>query len=414
MKILNSSNVAELVNLMLRNSRGTTTSEETEGNPGLIVKEDLSNLVEGGKELSNNLTELNMKNIVTGMLEGVGKILYENVRVSGPSEFDIFVDDSEFLTMIEKVRINGIEFEKSYQYDTTGGSSFSDMFNNHPLQFTVTVWNQVSVYRTKPYTISYDQLASSVRSAEGLTKLIGEIYAVVESTYMQALREAEKRVIMNQMANTAMYRSGANVIDLLAEFKRETGTTCTKQTALVSDAFKRWVPGYLKKLINRMRKPTANYNGANNLINTDDSDRRALMLDDFKIALQTISTANQGTAFGDVISQFKETCYIQNFNECNKIDVVPCKAPTLTSGKHVTEVVIEDIVGFVWDKRGTMISSPGIRAGANRNDFDQWTNYVHNFKLREMTDEGSNAVLLVMHSADATEKAYTITEEDDA
>ena len=32
----------------------------------------------------------NFRNVITGMLEGVGKILYENAKLSSPSRFDIF------------------------------------------------------------------------------------------------------------------------------------------------------------------------------------------------------------------------------------------------------------------------------------------------------------------------------------
>ena len=69
MKILTSSNVATLVNTMLKNARGTTTAAgDGASADGLIVAEDLSNIVDGGKELSNSLTMENFKNVVTGIL----------------------------------------------------------------------------------------------------------------------------------------------------------------------------------------------------------------------------------------------------------------------------------------------------------------------------------------------------------
>ena len=223
MKILTSSNVASLVNLMLRNAEGKTTQAgDGASADGLIVMEDLSNLVDGGETLSNSITMENFRNVITGMLEGVGKILYENAKLSSPSRFDIFVDYNEFMTVIEKVRISAIEFEQSYLYATSGGSSFADMFNNHPLTFTVKVWNTIATYRTKPFTISMKQLKSACMNPEELTRLIGQIYAVVETTYYMAIREAEKRVIMNQIGNCAMYNSGALIVDLLKVYKDAT------------------------------------------------------------------------------------------------------------------------------------------------------------------------------------------------
>lgn len=411
MKILTSANVAALVNIMLDNARGTTTTTEGASGAGLIVQEDLSNLVDAGAELSGTLTMTNFRNVVTGMLEGVGKILYENAKLSTPSRFDLFIDESEYLTVVEKVRISAIEFEESYIHATSGGSSFADMFNNHPLTFTVKVWNTVGDYRTKPYTISLIQLASAARDPAEITRLLGQIYAVVETTYYTAIREAEKRVIMNQMANCCMYRSGVTVIDVLKAYKDATGTTLTTATMNDSDAFKRWFYGFYSHLILMMKEASGNYNCEGNLINTDDEDRRELLLEPFYTSLRTISVYQDGANFKDALKDVTVIPFIQNINEPQKISIMPCETPIITSGKHVTDVTITNILGMIWDRRGTFLTATKIETGFQDNNFDKWTNYVHNFSVREMCDKGSNAILLVAKDAAGSSKAYTITEE---
>lgn len=413
MKILTSANVAALVNIMLDNARGTTTTTEGAPAAGLIVAEDLSNLVDAGAELSGTLTMANFRNVVTGMLEGVGKILYENAKLSTPSRFDLFIDESEYLTVIEKVRISAIEFEQSYIHATSGGSSFADMFNNHPLTFTVKVWNTVGDYRTKPYTISLIQLASAARDPEELTRLLGQIYAVVEVTYYTAIREAEKRVIMNQAANCCMYRSGVTVIDVLKAYKDATGTTLTTATMNTSDDFKRWFYGFYSHIKMLMGEPSGNYNAEQNLINTDDEDMRAFLVEPFYTSLRTISVYQDGANFKDVLDGVTIVPFIQNINEPQKISIMPCETPVITSGKHVTNVAIENILGMLWDRRGTFLTATKIETGFQDNNFDKWTNYVHNFSVREMCDKGSNAVLFVAKDATGTNKAYTITEVSD-
>lgn len=413
MKILTSSNVAALVNLMLKNARGTTTTTDGASSNGLIVAEDLSNLVDAGAELSGTLTMANFRNVVTGMLEGVGKILYENAKLSTPSRFDLFIDESEYLTVIEKVRISAIEFEQSYIHATSGGSSFADMFNNHPLTFSVKVWNTVGDYRTKPYTISMIQLASAARDPEELTRLLGQIYAVVEVTYYTAIREAEKRVVMNQIANCVMYRSGVNVIDVLKAYKDATGTTLTTATMHTSDEFKRWFYGFYEHIKMLMGEPSGNYNAEQNLINTDDEDRREFLTEPFYTSLRTISVYQSGENYKDALSKAVVVPFIQNINEPQKISVMPCETPVITTGKHVTNVAVENILGMIWDRRGTFLTATKIETGFQDNNFDKWTNYVHNFSVREMCDKGSNAVVFVAKDATGTNKAYTITEESD-
>lgn len=414
MKILTSANVAALVNIMLDNARGTTTTTEGATAAGLIVAEDLSNLVDAGAELSGTLTMANFRNVVTGMLEGVGKILYENAKLSTPSRFNLYVDESEYLTVIEKVRISAIEFEQSYIHATSGGSSFADMFNNHPLTFTVKVWNTIGDYRTKPYTISMLQLASAARNPEELTRLLGQIYAVVEVTYYTAIREAEKRVITNQIANACMYRSAVTVIDVLKAYKDATGTTLTTATMNTSDDFKRWFYGFYAHIKMLMGEPSGNYNCEGNLINTDDEDRREFLTEPFYTSLRTISVYQDGANFKDALSGAVIVPFIQNINEPQKISVMPCEAPVITSGKHVTNVTVENILGAIWDRRGTLITATKIETGFQENNYDKWTNYVHNFSVREMCDKGSNMVVFVAKDATGTNKAYTITEESDS
>ncbi|MCQ2088072.1 MAG: hypothetical protein MJZ37_08450 [Bacilli bacterium] len=419
MKHFNSANVAAVVNLMIKNARGTTTTDDGAAGEGLIVKEDLSNFIDAGKLLTNDITMANFRNIITGMLEGVGTILYENAKVVSPSRFDLMVDTSEFLTAVEKVRISSIDFEQSYKYAKTGGSSFSDMFDNHPLTFSVTVWNSIASFRTKPYTISYDQLRSSVANQAELTRLIGQIYAVVEATYYTALRELEKRIVMAQMANACLYRNGVNVIDVLQAFKAQTNVTLTPKTMHESDAFKRWIYGFIKHLRLLMSEPSPDYNTAKNVIETEGDDFRGFILEPYYTSIRTISKQEDMADLKDAFDGFKEIAYIQNKHEYNKIDVEPIDPPVVTPGKHVVGVTVNDIFGMIWDKRGTLMSSPGIETGTQHNDFDKHDNYVHLFDVREMCDRGSNAVLLVAHDAtanpsDPTTLSYIFAEESDA
>lgn len=415
MKILTSSNVAALVNLMLRNATGkTTASGDGATSDGLIVSEDLSNLVDGGTALSNSITLTNFRNVITGMLEGVGKILYENAKLSSPSRFGIYVDVNEYLTVLEKVRISAVEFEQSYIQATSGGSSFADMFNNHPLTFSVKVWNTIATYRTKPFTISLNQLKSACMNPEELTRLIGQIYAVVEVTYYTAIREAEKRVIMNQIANCAMYNNGVLVVDVLKAFYDATGTSVTTATYKTSDAFKRWFYGYFAHIKMLMGEISGNYNTEKNLINTDTEDMRSFLLEPFYTSLRTISVYQDNAYFKDALDGVKIIPFIQNINEPDKISVVPVDPPVLTVGKHVSNVAVSGIIGMIWDKRGTLVTATEIEAGVVHNDFDKWDNYTNNFSIREMCDKGSNAIVFAVCDATGTLSPIAITEESDS
>jgi hypothetical protein len=180
-----------------------------------------------------------------------------------------------------------------------------------------------------------------------------------------------------------------------------------------SDSFKRWFYGFYEHLKMLMGEPSGNYNAETNLINTDSEDMREFLVEPFYTSLRTISVYQDGADFKDALSGATVIPFIQNINEPQKISVMPCEAPVITSGKHVTNVTIENVIGMIWDRRGTFLTATRIETGFQDNNFDKWTNYVHNFSVREMCDKGSNAILLVAKDATGANKAYKITEASD-
>ena len=211
-----------------------------------------------------------------------------------------------------------------------------------------------------------------------------------------------------------MYNSGALIVDLLKVYKDATGTTLTTTTYKDSDAFKRWFYGYFKHVKMLMGEISGNYNTEGNLINTDSEDMRAFLLEPFMTSLRTISVYQDGANFKDALDGVKEIPFIQNINEPDKISVLPVDPPVLTVGKHVSKVAVENIVGMIWDKRGTLVTATDIEAGTQHNDFDKWDNYVNNFSVREMCDKGSNAIVFVVKDATGTNKAFAVSEESDS
>lgn len=162
-----------------------------------------------------------------------------------------------------------------------------------------------------------------------------------------------------------------------------------------------------------MGEISGNYNTEGNLINTDDEDMRAFLLEPFMTSLRTISVYQENANFKDALDGVKEIPFIQNINEPDKINVLPVDPPIITAGKHVDYVTVENIVGMIWDKRGTLVTATDIEAGVQHNDFDKWDNYVNNFSVRELCDKGSNAIVFVVKDATGTNKAFNVHEASD-
>lgn len=419
MVLYDSSKTATLMNMTLKNLAGTTTTTDGASADGLTVAADLSNFVQCGQAMATALTNTPtlFYNVVTNMLETVADIYYEIASSAGYklNAYDLQVSRGEFACLREKVRINDKDFEASFLLDGTYSSSFSDMFGKHPFTFDVKVWGNKGVYRTKPFTISYEQLKTSVQSVEGYERLIAAMWSVIDCVMEIAVSESPYFLIRQQIANAAMYRSGVRVINLCAAYKAETGA----EFGGADDAsFACWFIRKQRRLRELLRKKTNLFSGkATITMNTPEPLEKKFLLSDF---YDLINTGLAGIYHDDKIGNLDDynlEPYIQNINEPHTLDIVPANPPVITSGKHVTGVTFSGtIVGMIWDKRGTFWTTEYRKISENPNRFDDHVNYISTVAAQHCVDEDSNVIVFVIDSTktgDNYNPGYTITEESD-
>lgn len=414
MIIFPSNKVADLVNVTLANTWGTTTTADGATNDGLTCNEDLSNIVQCGAEINNALTKSPSMfyNTVTKMLETVSDIYYETItsNYSDLNRYGLEVSSGEFACLKEKVRIDSQPFEAAFVLDGEGNSTFDDLFAKHPFTFDVKVWGNKGFYRTKPFTLSYEILKTSVQSRNGWDRLIAEMWGVIDAVMDLALAESPYFLIKQQIANAALYRNGVRVINLAAEFKSETGETFT---ATNEPKFAKWFVKYQRHINKLMTRVTNKYSGKSTLkMNTPESFKCKWLIDMFYDDINDgLSGVYHDNKIGN-IDDYELEPFIQNVNEPYKLEVTPANAPILTLGSHVTKVTFNKIVGMIWDKRGTFWNSEYRKVANNPNAFDDHVNYVSTAGAQHCVDEDSNVVVFVI---DTTEngKGYVITEEKD-
>lgn len=408
--IFPSTYTAAVVNAAIENLQGTTTTTEGATADGLIITEDLSNIVQAGQLITNTLTVDNFVNSVTNMLETVGKIYFECLTSEDYDDdmFGLRVEQTEFACLREKVRIDQTKFEASFVLDDTYSSSFSDLFGKHPFTFKVKVWGNKGFYRTKPFTISYEMYKSSVQSRNGWDELIAQMWGVVDAVVDIALTESPWFLVRQQMANCAMYRSGARVVNLEDVYESETGNT---YSAANETKFAEWFVKWQRHLRKIMRKATTKFCGASvPPINTPARYERAFLLDTFYDDINAgLAGIYHDNKIGN-IDDYDLVPYIQNVNEPSKLDIVPANPPVLTPNKHVTKVTATGIVGMIWDKRGTFYNLEYKKVASNTNTFDDHVNYISTVGAQHCVDEDSNAIVFVLGHSDG----FTITEESDS
>ena len=408
--IFPSSETAKVINAAIKNLQGTTTTDDGATSDGLIISEDLSNIVQAGQLVSQSLTVSNFVNSVTNMFETVGRIYFECLTSEDYDDdlFDLQVDKAEFACLREKVRIDQTKFEASFVLDDTYSSSFDDLFGKHPFSFKVKVWGNKGFYRTKPFTISYEMYKSSVQNRSGWEELIAQMWGVIDAIVDIAQSESPWFLVRQQMGNAAMYRSGVRVINLEDVYETETGNT---YSAPNESKFAAWFVRYQRHLRKIMRKATNKFCGASvPPINTPMRFERTFLLDTFYDQInEGLSGIYHDNKVGN-IDDYDLVPYIQNVNEPDKLDIVPANPPVLTPGKHVTGVTATGIVGMIWDKRGTFYNLEYKKVADNPNRFDDHVNYISTVGAQHCVDEDSNVVVFVLTHSDG----FVISEDSDS
>lgn len=419
MVLYDSSKTATLMNVTLKNLAGTTTTTDGASADGLTVAEDLSNYVQCGQAMSNALTNTPSLffNAVTKMLETVADIYFEVMSSDGYklNAYDLQVSRGEFACLKEKVRIKPEDFEAAFVLDGSSSSTFNDLFGKHPFSFDVKVWGNKGIYRTKPFTISYEMFKTSVQSVAGYERLIAAMWAVIDAVMEIAVSESPYFLIRQQIANAALYRNGVRVVNLVPEYEADTGKTFT---AVDEQSFSSWFVRRQRYDRQLMRKVTNKFSGRSTIkMNTPEPLEKKFLITEFYDLINAgLAGIYHDNKIGN-IDDYELEPYIQNINEHKTLSIVPANPPVLTSGKHVTNVTFNGtIVGMIWDKRGTFWTTEYKKIAANDNTFDDHVNYISTVAAQHCVDEDSNVIVYVIDTTktgSTYNKGYTITEESD-
>jgi len=415
--IFPSDQTATVINSAVSNFTGSQNNGDgTYTDVPLAVTEDLRNLVQVGQAVSNQLTSENFINSVTNMLETVGRIYFETLSTEGIDKdtFGLQVDSTEFAILREKVRIDHTLFEASFVLDENASSTFNDLFGKHPFSFKVKVWGNRGFYRTKPFTISYEMYKTSVQSRNGWDELISRMWSVIDAIVDIALRESPWFLIRQQMANAELYRRsgghGVRVIELSKKFTADTGKAFTSED---DPEFSAWFVKFQRHLVKVLRLPTTNFCGANvPPINTPERYEKKFLVDTFYDSINKgLSGIYHDNKIGN-IDDYKLVPFIQNVNDPRTLDIVPANPPVLTVGSTVTNVKGSNIVGMIWDRRGTFYTLDYRKVASNANTFDDHVNYISTVGAQHNVDEDSNVIVFTIDTTSGG-NGFTITETQD-
>lgn len=380
---------------------------EATGTNDKTIKDDLSNVVEVGTRITSDSNFGNMMNgYMKTIFDKVGETVYSDMGYESGG-FDLHVTDTELGGVLEKIRIEAPDFDenKSWTFTEGDGSTHEEMFGYHPVTVDGKYFMSRTTFRTKPYTITEKQFRTAFTSIDNVFEFIGRIEQRVISKRNLAIN------ILNHKAVTALIaeklKSGDNVVNLLSEYRTETGdSTVTETNWRTSEKFLLYANTYVRTISDIMNEPTGLYNEDGYVSQTTDSNRKFYLLSDFSRAIESYVYRSSYNVENVRLTGYKTIAYWQgvgnnkntaNYATRSNINAIPPSEGEQTATPDTREVVNESgIVGVIFNRFAAFINAKRIETGVQTNNFDKWTNYIHMFEAGYYVDTGENAVVFVI------------------
>lgn len=372
-----------------------TVTQEALGE-SVVVKEDLSNVVDVGKAIFNANS---MDKYVKSLVDHIGKMIFVN-RVYRGSAPSVMMDGWEYGSVLQKVSTGLPEATVNETWELENGQSYDQNIFYAPKDVTVKFYNKYITFEVN-MSFTEKQLWTAFSNREQLNGFVSMLYTSVENSMTVKLDELIRRTINNMIAETinADYgvtqlntKSGSKAINLLYLYNTTVNagnTALTKAQAIYKPEFIRFASYMIKLTHDRMQTMSTVFNvgGQPRFTPTDLS--HIVLLSEFASGadayLQSDTFHNELTKLPNA----ERVVYWQGsgtdfaFDEVSKIDVTTENATVSTDG----------IIGVMFDRWALGVSNIDRRVTSNYNARAEFFTNYYKYEAGYYNDLNENFVV---------------------
>lgn len=251
-----------------------------------IVAEDLSNVVDVGKEIFDASA---MDNYVKSLVNHIGKVIFVNRPYTGnvPS---VLMDGWEFGSVLEKVQADlpdatenetwNLQDKQEYKQDIFYQPKVSAKFFNNKVTFEI------------PMSFTEKQVKESFSNREQLNGFLSMIYNAVDKSMTIKVDGLIMRTINSMIAQTVGHdykdslndlttKSGIKAVNLLFLYNQKYGTKLTAEEAITNKEFIRFAVYTISLYKDRLSKISSLFNIGGKERFTDSANLHVVLLSDF-------------------------------------------------------------------------------------------------------------------------------------
>ena len=251
----------------------------------VLLKEDLSNIVDIGTEVFNASS---VDNYVKSLVNHIGRVVFVNRKYSGRAP-SVLMDSWEYGSVLQKITMELPEATEDESWELVDQSSYDPNVFTKP-KVSTKFFNKRTTFEI-PMSITEMQVKESFSSAEQLNGFVSMIYNAIDKSMTVKTDALIMRTINNMIAETVFAEYGAaninskstvKAVNLLYLYNQEYSKSLTAAKALKDPDFIRYAAYIIGMTASRLGTISTLFNVGGKDRFTPSDMLHIVMLADFK------------------------------------------------------------------------------------------------------------------------------------
>ena len=362
-----------------------------------IVNEDLSNIVDVGKEI---LDTGSVDNYVRTLVDRIGKVVFVNKAYKGSAP-SVMMDGWEYGSILEKISCELPAAEENESWNLQDGHEYKqDIF--HAPKVSAKFFNKKVTFEVD-MSFTEMQVKESLGSAEELNGFMSMLVNAIDKSMTIKMDSLIMRTINNMIAETVSNSLTADTqngysevtstkaVNLLKLFNDKFGQTLTAEKAITSPEFIRFASLTMSLYRDRMSKISTLFNVGKKERFTAPDALHTILLSDFESAanvyLQSGTFHNELTAMpsAETVPYWQGSGTAYDFSSVSSIDV--------KVAGQTTAIKLSGILGVMFDRDALGVTNISRPVTTNYNAKAEFFNNFFKFDAGYFNDLNENFVV---------------------
>lgn len=357
-----------------------------------VVNEDLSNIVDIGKELFD---ATDVDNYVKSLVNHIGRVVFVNRPYSGGAP-SVLMDGWEYGSVLEKISAELPEATENESWELTDGASYDPNIFYKP-KVSAKFFNKKVTFEI-PMSFTEKQVKESFSNASQLNGFLSMLYNAVDKSMTIKIDSLVMRTINNMIAetlhdfnNTGDYTgTGIRAVNLLKLYNDDKGTTLTAEKSIKDPDFIRFASYIMGLYMERLSKISSLFNIGKKDRFTPRDLLHVILLSDFAKASDSFSMSttfhNEFVALpkGEIVPYWQGSGTDYSFTSVSSINVKTASGDTVSAS---------GIIGVMFDRDALGVTNLDRRVTTNYNPKAEFFSNWYKFDAGYFNDMNENFVL---------------------